>query len=70
MQSKYLELLFLCLTKDCIHGPAVAIKFNYKIVSVDKIKRVTYLTSEMAERRQQSRTSDGAVKITGKKGIS
>ena len=33
-------------------------------MSVNKIKRITYLTSEMTERRQESRTSDGAVKIT------
>ena len=57
----------LCLTKYCVHGPAVAVKFNYKIVSVNKIKRITYLTSEMAEKRQGSRTYDGAVKITRKK---
>ena len=31
------------------------------------MKRITYLTSEMAERRQESRASDGAVKITPKK---
>ena len=37
-------------------------------MSVNKIKRITYLTSEMAERRQKSRTSNGAVKITRKKG--
>ena len=36
-------------------------------MSVNKIKRITYLTSEMAEKRQESRTSDGAVKITRKK---
>ena len=36
-------------------------------MSVNKIKRITYLTSEMAEKRQESRTFDGAVKITRKK---
>ena len=33
---KYPELLALCLTKYCVHGPAVAVKFNQKIVSVNK----------------------------------
>ena len=36
-------------------------------MSVSKIKRITYLISEMAEKRQESRTFDGAVKITRKK---
>ena len=36
-------------------------------MSVNKIKRITYLTSEMAEKRQESRTFDGAVKTTRKK---
>ena len=36
-------------------------------MSANKIKRITYLTSEIAERRQESRTSDGAVKITRQK---
>ena len=31
-----------------------------------KIKKITYLTSKMAEKMQESRTSDGAVKITQK----
>ena len=66
-QIKCLELLALCLTKFCIHGPTVTVKFNWKIVSVNKIKRITYLTNQMAEKRQVSRTSDGAVKITRKK---
>ena len=36
-------------------------------MSVNKIKRITYLTSEMAEKRQEGRTPDGAIKITRKK---
>ena len=36
-------------------------------MSVNKIKKITYLTSQMAEKRQVSRSSDGAVKITRKK---
>ena len=36
-------------------------------MSVNEIKKITYLTSEMAENRQGSRTYDGAVKITRKK---
>ena len=36
-------------------------------MSVNKIKRITYLITEMAEKRQESCTSDGAVKITRKK---
>ena len=57
----------LRLTKYNVHGRAVAVKFNKKIASANKIKRITYLTSEMAESRQESGTSDGAVKITRKK---
>ena len=36
-------------------------------MSVNKIKRITYLTSEMGERRWESCISDGAVKITRRK---
>ena len=69
-QIKYLELLPLCLTKYWVHGPAVVVKFNWKIASANKIKRITYLTSEIAERRPESRTTDGTVKITRKEKVS
>ena len=36
-------------------------------MSANKIKRITYLISQTAERGQESCTSDGAVKITLKK---
>ena len=36
-------------------------------MSAKKIKRIIYLSGEMAERRQESCTSDGAVKITPQK---
>ena len=38
-------------------------------MSAKKIKRRTYLSGEMAERRQESCTSDGAVKTTTPKEI-
>ena len=57
----------MSLTKYYVHRPAVAVKFNYKIALANKIKRITYLNSRMAERRQESRSSDGAVKITQKR---
>ena len=59
----------LCLTKYYVHGLAIVVKFNRKIVSANKIKRITYLTSKMAESRQENCTYDGGVKITPKKGI-
>ena len=49
-----------------IHGPVIAIKINWKIEPANKIKRITYLTSGMAESRQECHTSDGAVKIKEK----
>ena len=54
----------LCLTKYYVHGLAIVVKFNKKIVSANKIKRIIYLTSEMAESKQENCTSDGAAKIT------
>ena len=56
--------------KYCVHGPAVAVKFYEEIVSANKMKRITYLTSEMPERRQESHTSDLAVKMTPPKKVS
>ena len=64
-QSKYLQLLALCLMKYCIMGLPLPSNSTRRLRQL--IKWITYLSSEIAERRQKSHTSDDTVKVTPKK---
>ena len=68
MQITYFDFLappdeILCPRACCCR------KIQLEDLSANKMKRITYLTSGMAERRQESHTSDVAVKMTQSHGV-